>query len=210
MLTHFQHRLSLAALVYQHPAQTESSSATLLETLLNQSAGSLKNFGRQFAAVFTGHRAFDAFDNRGPWSAVIFKLLGTIMHRHTRPAADVFVIGALIGILEASPATDIIYKDGGEVDFSVLNILNHLCQRIAPFNVQAAFALVRIYFDDFQTPAFGVFKNNIHLVTRGILLMLRGHPHIRGSAVLQILFVILVHTQRHFVFCTLAGFECST
>jgi hypothetical protein len=57
------------------------------------------------------------------------------MHRHSCPAADIFIIGALIGILKPSPATNIIYKDGGKVDFSVLNILNHLGQRIAPFNV---------------------------------------------------------------------------
>src|SRR5208283_741076 len=109
------HRLSLAALINQHPAQTESSSAALLEALLNQSAGSSKDFRRQFTAVFTGHHTFDVFQHCGPHSAVVFKLLGAKMHRNTGPAADPFVMSTFISVQKPSPPAHIINKDIGEI-----------------------------------------------------------------------------------------------
>jgi hypothetical protein len=57
LLANLQHRLPLAALVNQHPAQAKPGRAALLVSELNQPARTLKNFGRQLAAVFTGHCA---------------------------------------------------------------------------------------------------------------------------------------------------------
>ena len=105
------------------------------------------------------------------------------MHRDTGLAADVFVIGAFIGVLKSSPSAHVINKDVGKICLAVLNVLNHLRQRFPAFNVQAALALVRILLYDFHTPALGIFADDIHLVAGGVLLVLGGHPHIRSGVI---------------------------
>src|SRR6266404_2376170 len=95
----------------------------------------------KFPAVFTRHCAFDALDDRGHRAAVIFELLRTIMNRNPSPSADVFIIGALVRVLESPPTADIINKNVGKLSLATLNVPDHLGQRVAPLDVQTALAL---------------------------------------------------------------------
>ena len=45
-------------------------------------------------------------------------------------------------------------------------------------NAQAALPLVGINFDDLQVPSARVLANDIHLIARRVLLMLRRHPDV--------------------------------
>jgi hypothetical protein len=55
---------------------------------------------------------FEAFDNRGNDDALAFRVLVAIMNRDPGPTADVFIIGALIGILKSAPPADVTQEDG--------------------------------------------------------------------------------------------------
>lgn len=70
--------------------------------------------------------------------------------------ADKFVMSALIGVLESSPATYVVNDDCFEIAFSGLHVSDQLPQRIAPVQAQSASAFIRI----------GV--NNLHSVLRGV------------------------------------------
>ena len=107
---------------------------------------------------------FEAFDNRGNDDAPAFRVLVAIMNRDPGPAADVFVIGAFVGVLESSPSADIVQENKLEIDLPVLNIPNQLSQRFAVLDIQPAPAFVNIFFDDLQSTAFGILPNCNHLV----------------------------------------------
>jgi len=64
--------------------------------------------------------------------------------------------------------TDIVDQDAGEIGGLVFNVLDHLRQRVASLDIQAAFALVRIDPDDFQSAALGVLLDDILLVAGGV------------------------------------------
>ena len=134
--------------VHQHAPQPKPGGAALFEAELDQAAGALEDLGGKFSAVFAGHGAFDAFDDGGHRAAVVFKLLRAVVDGDAGLAAYVFIIGALVGILEPPPAADIVHQDAGELHRAALDILDHLGERVAALDVQAAFALVGILFDD--------------------------------------------------------------
>ena len=48
-------------------------------------------------------------------TAVVLKLLGAIVNREARFTTYEFVIGALVGILEAAPTADVVDENGFEV-----------------------------------------------------------------------------------------------
>jgi hypothetical protein len=102
------------------------------------------------------------------------------MNRDASPAADVFVIGALIRILKPSPTADIIDKDTREVRHPILNIADHLSERIPALDVQATLPLIRVGFNDVHVPARSVFPNHIHLVVGRVLLVFGGHADVSG------------------------------
>jgi len=54
----------------------------------------------------------------------------------------------------------------------------HLRQGIASLDVQPAFALVRVNFHDRHSTPFCILLDCVQLVAGGVLLVLRGHPHI--------------------------------
>src|ERR1700677_3913027 len=101
-------------------------------------------------------KGFEAFNNYGDMDGLTFKLLGAIMNRHPGSAADEFIMGAFIGILKSAPPTDIGQKDGGEIDWPILNIPNQLCQGFEALGAQTALACVRILFDDLYSTAVGI------------------------------------------------------
>src|SRR5206468_2178874 len=139
-----------------------------------------EHLGGQFAAVFTGHGALDALDNGGSGAAVIFKLLGAVMHFDAGPLAQVFVIRTFIGILKATPAADIVHQHRRKVRAACLHIVDQTAQRFAPSDAEAAFALVGIGADDLKATALGVVADHVFLVGRGILLVFRAHAYILG------------------------------
>ena len=125
-------------------------------------------------------RLFEAFHNYGDIDGLTFKLLSAIMNRHPGSAADEFIRGAFIGILKSAPPTDIVQKDGREIDWAILNIPNQLCQGFEALGTQTAFASVRILFDDLYSPALGIFSDGVHLVACRVLVP-RGRSHVSGG-----------------------------
>src|ERR1035441_10475469 len=77
---------------------------SLTEPQFDKVALADKDLGRQFAAVFAGHGALYAFDDCRDRTAVILKLLGTVVDVDLGAAAEVFVVGAFISVLKASPS----------------------------------------------------------------------------------------------------------
>jgi hypothetical protein len=49
--------------------------------------------------------------------------------------------------------------------------------------IHATLALIRVFFDDLHSTAFGVVPDDIHLVAGQVLEVLRRHPHVSGSMV---------------------------
>ena len=65
------------------------------------------HFRGKLAAILARHHTLHIFQDGGDKAAIVFELLGTVRDPDTRVLADEFVIGALIGVLEATPAADI-------------------------------------------------------------------------------------------------------
>src|ERR1017187_7638241 len=99
-----------------------------------------------------------------------------------RAAADVFVIGALVGILEASPAADIVDQDRAEIRWAILYIVDQLLQRIPPLNTQPAFAGVSVGSYDDHAASLGILLDHLMLVFGGILLVLGRHANVFSSS----------------------------
>jgi hypothetical protein len=81
------------------------------------------------------------------------------------------VISALIGILEATPATHIVNQNRGEIRLPVLDIRDQPRQRVATRKAQSASAFIGIGADDFDPAPFGIAADNIGLVLGGVLLV---------------------------------------
>ena len=126
VLTTLQLGLHLAAFVKQNPAKAKTRRTALTEAAFDQAALSDEDLVGKFPAVFPGHRALDALDDRGNRAAVVFELLGAILDLLVCATADVFVIGGFIGILKPPPSADVIDKDHLEIRCAVLHILDQL------------------------------------------------------------------------------------
>lgn len=113
-------------LIDQHAPQTEAGRTALSVAKPYQPALSGKDLGGQFPAVFTGHRPLHALDDGSAQAAVILELLGTIVNRDPALAADEFVVCALIGILETTPAAHVVDKYSLEIGPSASNIFDEL------------------------------------------------------------------------------------
>src|SRR6202035_667361 len=125
----------------------------------DQSALTGEYFGRQLAAVFTGHRSLHRLDDRRGDAAVILELLGAIADLDPRAPADIFVIGALVGVLEAAPAADVVDENGFEPRGAALDIDQQLLQRIASVEAQPALAVVGVGSHDVEAVADGVLRS---------------------------------------------------
>ena len=91
--------------------KAEASRASLTEPMLNEAALTSKNLDRQFAAVLTGHLALEHFLDVGAKTAVIFKWLRAIPNVDPCAATQVLIVRGLVGVLELSPAADVIDED---------------------------------------------------------------------------------------------------
>jgi len=171
-----------ACLVDQHPAQPITGGATLAVAQFDQPALAGEHLGRQFPAVFTGHRPFDALDDGGHRRAVVLELLGAVGNLDAGAAADVLVVGALVGVLETPPAADVVDQDDLEVRLARLDLLDQPLQGQSSIDAQTALALVGIGPDDLDATSGGVLSNLVALILGRVLLMLGGHAHILSGA----------------------------
>src|SRR5262249_10232253 len=112
--TQLQEPLGLTGLVDQHPPQAKPRGAALLVSHLNETAGTLEDLGGEFAAIFAGHGALDAFDDVRGGATVVLELLSAIMDRDAGTLADIFVVTALVGVLETAPTAHVVSKDALE------------------------------------------------------------------------------------------------
>lgn len=83
---------------------------------------------------------------------------------HARFPAAIFVVGCLVGILEPSPARDIVDKDRAEPGRAKFDISDHLLQRVTATGDQPAFGIIRIGLDDLNATALGIFTDGLSLV----------------------------------------------
>jgi hypothetical protein len=83
-----------------------------------------KHLCGQLPAALAGHRALDTLNDGRDRAAIIFELLGAVLNRDARLTADVLVVSAVVGVLEATPAADVTDMYGCEVGFAGLSILD--------------------------------------------------------------------------------------
>lgn len=99
-------------------------------------------------------------------------------------------MGALVRVLESSPAADVIDKDQLEIDVLRLHVGEQPLQPLAPADIEPAFALVGVGSDYLDIVSRGVVQNLVGLVLGRILLMLCRHAHILRRAAPKRQFVL--------------------
>ncbi len=126
MLAPCQFGLYGAVLIDENTAQSIASRSALTKTKFNQSALTGEYLGGQFPAILASHSPFDAFDDRGYRGTVILKLLGAVGDLNAGTPAPVLVIRTFVGILEATPPTDVVDQDDREVRRAAFDVLDQL------------------------------------------------------------------------------------
>ena len=89
---------------------------------LDQPALAGEHLGRQLTRVLAGHRPLDTLDDGRDRRAVVGELPGAVVHGDAGALADVLVVGALVGVLEAAPAADVIDQHHLEVGAAALDV----------------------------------------------------------------------------------------
>src|SRR5271166_2067896 len=124
--------LGKLGLIDQPPAQSVSGWATLPKPVFDKPALACEHLGRQLSAVLASHGSFDAFDDRGNRAPIVLELLSTIVHADASARASIFVIGAFICILKATPATDVVDQNCSEIRLPALDLRDQPRKRVAP------------------------------------------------------------------------------
>jgi hypothetical protein len=129
------------------------------------------------------------------WSDAVeqVELLSAIVDRHTRPLADVLIVSARVGILETTPPADVIHENAGKRRQTAFDVLDHLRQRIATLDIQAAFSLIGVFLHNVEAAAFGVSSDHVHLVRGGVLLVLGRHADVDRSRVRHSFWTLFRH-----------------
>ena len=169
-------------MVNQDAPQAVTGWPALPKAQFDQAALSREHLGRQLPTIFARHRALDALDDGGHRRAIVLELLCAVRDLDSSAAADVFVVGALVGVLKPAPAAYVIDEDDLEVGRPRFDILDQLLQRQPAINAQTTLALIGIGPDDFDAAPGGVFPNLVGLILGRVLLMLGRHAHIFGGA----------------------------
>src|SRR4051794_19858234 len=86
------------------------------------------------------HHALDVLDNARQQTPVVVKLLGAIGDPNAILFADKLIVRAFVDVLEATPPTDVVYKDVIKISASRLDIVNKLDQAQPAFDLQATAA----------------------------------------------------------------------
>ncbi len=182
LLAALENALGGPVLVDAHAPQPVARRPALAVAPLDQPALAGEHLGRQLAAVLARHRPLDPLDDGRDRRAVIGELLGAVMHRDAGALADVFVIGAFVGVLEPTPAADVVDQDDLEIGAAPLDVGDEPRQRIAALEPQPALALIGIGADDRDAVIGGVAADGVALVLGRILLMLGRHAHVLRGA----------------------------
>src|SRR4051794_15819073 len=125
-------------MIDQHSPKSEAWRPALPVAEFDQPALSFEDLRGKLTAVFARHRAFDALDDGGGRTAVVFELFSAIMDFDAGALAKVFVVRALIGILEPAPAANVVNEDGRIISQSCLHVVDHLAQGFATSDVEPA------------------------------------------------------------------------
>ena len=128
--------------VDQCAAKSVAGHAALPVTEFDQPALASESLRREFPAVLASHSALNALDDRRNRGPVILELLDTVGDLDTRAPADVFVVGALVGVLKASPAANVVHQDDFEIGEATFDVLDQLLQGLTSVDAQAALAVV--------------------------------------------------------------------
>ena len=135
-------------LVDAHPPEPIAGDAALPVAELDQPALAGEHLDRQLARVLAGHRPLDPLDDGRDRRAVVGELLGAVVHGDAGALADVLVVGALVGVLEAAPAADVVDQHHLEVGAAALDVGDQPLQLVAALQPQPALALVGIAAND--------------------------------------------------------------
>ena len=88
----------------------------------------------EFSTVFTGREPLEALEHRGDRTAIVLELLGAVLDANIGPPADVLVVGALVGILKAPLAANVVDQDHVEISAAGLHVVDQTLQRITAGN----------------------------------------------------------------------------
>jgi putative SOS response-associated peptidase YedK len=135
--------------------------------------------------ILTRHNPLHVFQNGRYEAAVILELLGTVQNPYSCLLAQELIIGGLIGILKAPPATNVVNEYECEVGLTVPHILNQPLQFFPTIYPNAAATVVGIGADDGNIAMRRIGSDRGGLIFDGILLVIGGHAHIlRGPEAL--------------------------
>ncbi len=81
-----------------------------------------KDLLRQLPAELAGHRTLHRLENARCRAAIVFEVLGAVANVDAGAAAQIFVIRALVHVLESSPPAHIVNKDDIELPLRVLHV----------------------------------------------------------------------------------------
>lgn len=171
-----------ALLVEQLPTEPVAGGTALAIAQADQAALAGKHLDGQLATVLARHRAFDALDDRRADAAVVLKLLRTVVDTDARLSADELIVGALIRVLEPTPAADVIDQDRAELGGAASHVGEQLLQGLPSVQGQPAPPRVLVGLDDLESAARRVLGDGFGLVLGRIPLMLRRHAHILRRA----------------------------
>ena len=174
--------LGPATLVDELASKAISGGTALAEAELDKPALPGEDLGRKLPAVFARHRPFDALDDGRDGTAVVLKLLGTILDADPRTLANVLVVGALVGILKPTPAAHVVDEDHREVGIAALDIVDELLERVSAIEAEPTAPLIGIGAHDLNATAFGILPDGVGLILDRVLLVLGGHAHVLGGA----------------------------
>src|SRR5581483_7627255 len=132
----------------------------------------------QLTTVFARHRPLDTFYDGRDRGAVVVELLGAINDADSGLGTEVFVMRALVGVLEPSPAADVIDEYGLIFSTAALDVLDQAAQGIASAYVETALPLVGVGAHDRHAMCLGIASDDGGLVFGGIALVIGGHADV--------------------------------
>jgi hypothetical protein len=116
MLGTGQDAFSLSAMVSEHASKPKTRRTALMKAQFNKPALAVEHLHGKLPAIFAGREPLKAFEHRGNRAAIILELLGAVLNTNVSAPADVFVVGALVGILKPPPAAHVIDENHLEIE----------------------------------------------------------------------------------------------
>jgi hypothetical protein len=168
-------------LIQEQSPQTEAWRPALPKSERDEPALSGEHLGAELAAVFAGHRAFEAFHHRAHWRVVGGKMFSAILDGDVRPDAPEFVIRSLVGLLEASPAADVVNQNRTEFCLTAFYRSKKVLERVTTLNPDATLARIDKRAYDLDPVLAGETLDYGVLILSRVLLVVGRHAHVLGS-----------------------------